>query len=509
MLILALLHRTLGCQLAELHLTLGDAFSLSNVDGKETHVYTIGFTINGNCSPEPLIRLHYGSNPAKDLTAFDTKTINTVVPVTAYKTMSDGNVTYVRSARFFKIHRADLEGCSGYSLVRGADIIDGPIAFPKRPLTTDTNVNLFVVADLDISPDSMTMIREIERMDLNKVDLFMHVGDFAYEIENLNATVGDEFFNQMSKTAKKVPYIISPGNHESYAKGHLLNYRFKMPGTDLNETKANHFFDIVYKGIYFMIVNFDYLYNLHVDEYDKYKKEMYYWMVERINLLNKRADVKWRVIVTHRPFSCSDHKALDCNLNHYTLRVFEDLLVKHGFQFALEGHLHIYARHKPMSGFNTYPLSKVGAGAILPIVNGHCGVKHYFVPQAEFVTLFSPFVDKLDISGPTYLDLDFNDERFQGKLVRSDNGEIRDTFYIELKNINGGTFSQIWTFRVAVLFIVVSVAAALVGYLWTGPGREMIKKTRNDHGLILDGLHGSHQYGKPGDDTLAPAEYKL
>lgn len=40
------------------------------------------------------------------------------------------------------------------------------------------------------------------------------MGDFAYNLEDDNAKVGDEFMRQIEPIAAYVPYLVTPGNHE-------------------------------------------------------------------------------------------------------------------------------------------------------------------------------------------------------------------------------------------------------------------------------------------------------
>lgn len=45
-------------------------------------------------------------------------------------------------------------------------------------------------------------------------DAIIHVGDFAYDMNNEDARVGDQFMNQIEPVAAYVPYMVCPGNHE-------------------------------------------------------------------------------------------------------------------------------------------------------------------------------------------------------------------------------------------------------------------------------------------------------
>ena len=78
-----------------------------------------------------------------------------------------------------------------------------------------------------------------------------------------------------------------------------------------------------------MFVNFDYY--LKLNRYLEFEMEIFNWIKSRIELLNKRTDIKWKIFSAHRPFSCSDPNADDCKVNLFALRKIEDLLAKSGF----------------------------------------------------------------------------------------------------------------------------------------------------------------------------------
>ena len=46
-------------------------------------------------------------------------------------------------------------------------------------------------------------------------DMILHVGDFAYDMNDDNGTRGDEFMRQIEPIAAYVPYMTCPGNHEN------------------------------------------------------------------------------------------------------------------------------------------------------------------------------------------------------------------------------------------------------------------------------------------------------
>ncbi|PIO70063.1 hypothetical protein TELCIR_08095 [Teladorsagia circumcincta] len=46
------------------------------------------------------------------------------------------------------------------------------------------------------------------------IDMVMHVGDFAYNLDTDDGRVGDEFLRQIETVAAYVPYMTVVGNHE-------------------------------------------------------------------------------------------------------------------------------------------------------------------------------------------------------------------------------------------------------------------------------------------------------
>ena len=417
-----------GCVVEQTHITLGDKYSLEKTDSD--HALTIGFVTSG-CESMPKVKLHVSDGSDIDLDQFTSRSAD--YQIIDQSLPDKGTVPYLKTALFFKVTDGHLAKAASWSVYQGGQLKEGPVAFPTRFRSNIDSFRMFVVADMDINPNSASTVKKIHEIQDKDYDFLVHAGDFAYEIEDNGGRVGDEFFQEMSKTTKKVPYLITPGNHESYAEGNLFNYRFRMPNTiDGHMTTANHYYDMLIKGVYAMVVDFDYLAPV-------YKKptihtrvfELIDWMKARIDVIRSRDDVYWKVLVSHRPFSCSEFTTEDCSFNMYWLRPFEDLLAKSGFHVLINGHLHVYTRSKPTNGLQVMPLSKIGSGAMVSIVAGHGGTSHELMPESGEQAIRSPIMSHVDASGPTYVIVDVSRYRFDVMLVRSDTGEYRDTFSID------------------------------------------------------------------------------
>lgn len=70
---------------------------------------------------------------------------------------------------------------------------------------------------------SLTRLQEETQRGL--YDTAIHVGDFAYDMHDNNARVGDEFMKQIQEVAAYLPYMTVPGNHEE--KYNFSNYRLE------------------------------------------------------------------------------------------------------------------------------------------------------------------------------------------------------------------------------------------------------------------------------------------
>lgn len=77
---------------------------------------------------------------------------------------------------------------------------------------TFINILFRVLIHFEIFQSLVRLQNEVER---EMYDAVIHVGDFAYDMDTLQALVGDAFMNQIQPIAGYVPYMVCPGNHEA------------------------------------------------------------------------------------------------------------------------------------------------------------------------------------------------------------------------------------------------------------------------------------------------------
>ena len=146
----------------------------------------------------------------------------------------------------------------------------------------------------------------------------------------------------MSPITRHLPYIVTPGNHESYAMGQIFNFRFRMPNTPDNDSdqRQNHYYDFVIKNVYYMTINLDYILMLHPVQ----MPAVLAWMETRLIMAGLQDSLTDKVFSTHRPIICNDPiYTADCTINFYLYKPIEDLLVKYNITFVMNGHVHIYS----------------------------------------------------------------------------------------------------------------------------------------------------------------------
>lgn len=407
------------CTVNQVHVTLGDMFQLKS---QSTHALTVAM-VASDCPAWPeLILVCEGKR--RTVTNIEAKLIDQNLNA------NNSDATYTRRSIFGFIDKKELE-CT-WQIEYDEKILKGPISFPKKPFDS-SSLRIAMVADMDLNEPSKDTVYRLKLFGQNDFDIFLHNGDFAYEIEDDDGLKGDAFFEEMSHVSSLIPYIITPGNHENCALGYLFNYRFRMPnvGLDASSKRQNHYFDFFIKDIYFMTVNFDYVLYLRPEEF----ATVIAWIQHRLEMVKKSPEIRWTVFFSHRPIICNDLTYTgDCSYNLYALKAFDDLFMRYNITVVLNSHLHIYSRLHPFHNFKMSDFDDSGNGGYLQIISGHAGTSHFFPDPSKASEYQYPFVDKIDLTGPSYLVFDISDDYFDGQLHLSKDDSVLDKFSFRTKN---------------------------------------------------------------------------
>jgi hypothetical protein len=216
------------------------------------------------------------------------------------------------------------------------------------------------------------------------MDLFVHVGDYAYDLNVNNGSVGDSFQDSVEPITSSAPYVGCIGNHEGFDSQAMYMHRFRVfSGNASNGGLTPSGVPGVTPGL---PNNLYYSLNIGPLHLAAMSTEMYFtggpgaaaqyaWLDADLAAVD-RARTPWVVVYGHRSIYCSCDS--DCDAAATAVRDgvageygMEALLNKHGVDLWINGHEHDYERNYPTlnSTLATPPSSgKPGGNASAPEV---------------------------------------------------------------------------------------------------------------------------------------------
>ncbi|XP_034051439.1 acid phosphatase type 7 isoform X2 [Thalassophryne amazonica] len=234
------------------------------------------------------------------------------------------------------------------------------------------------------NPQSLSRLQK--ETQLGMYDVILHIGDIAYDMDEDNARIGDEFMRQIQSIAAYIPYMTCPGNHESAYNFSNYRNRFSMPGQTESlwyswNLGSAHIISLSTEVYFFLEFGQELLFK----QYEWLKKDL-----EEANKPENRATHPWIITMGHRPMYCSDDDQDDCTqFDSYVRRGrndtkppapgLEDLLYRYGVDLELWAHEHTYERLWPVYGDKVYNGSfeqpYVNPKAPVHIVTGSAGCR--------------------------------------------------------------------------------------------------------------------------------------
>uniref|UniRef100_A0AAY4BS28 Purple acid phosphatase n=2 Tax=Denticeps clupeoides TaxID=299321 RepID=A0AAY4BS28_9TELE len=207
-------------------------------------------------------------------------------------------------------------------------------------------------------------------------DVILHVGDFAYDMDEDNARIGDEFMRQVESIAAYVPYMTCPGNHEQAYNFSNYRNRFSMPGDTESlwySWNIGPVHIVSFSTELFFYLNYGL--DLVFKQYEWLKKDL-----EEAAKPENRALRPWIITMGHRPMYCSNADRDDCTkFESYVFPGLEDLFYKFGVDLELWAHEHSYERLWPVYGYKVYNGSVehpyVNPKAPVHIITGSAGCR--------------------------------------------------------------------------------------------------------------------------------------
>ncbi|XP_063624902.1 acid phosphatase type 7 isoform X1 [Cydia splendana] len=299
--------------------------------------------------------------------------------VSGYSTLfRDGG----QQRRELYIHRVTLPGLdydTTYVYNVGSEFgMSERFSFHVPPKGNDIKVRAAIYGDMgNKNAHSLSYLQE--EAERGSFDLVLHVGDFAYDMHDDDARVGDQFMRQIQPIASLVPYMTCPGNHEE--KYNFSNYRarFSMPGGT-----ESMFYSFDLGPVHFVSISTEYYYFFQWGA--RMLFEQFAWLQEDLTNANQpknRAERPWIVLMGHRPMYCSNSDDIDCSFE-YTRRgipfiglSLEPLLKQYGVDVVIWAHEHSYERSWPLYDGKVYNGSLdhpyTNPGAPVHVVTGSAG----------------------------------------------------------------------------------------------------------------------------------------
>jgi len=222
--------------------------------------------------------------------------------------------------------------------------------------------------DFGLINDGHSFKQFLSEVQSKKVHLILHVGDWAYDLDSNNGTIGDEFLDKIQPLTSALPYMGCLGNHEMKWNGTHWNERFQIYnvlGKNSGSGNNNWWFSWEYMSgnslVHMTSISTE-VYYQYIDpiyaplNYTLQRYQQYHWLLQDLEDAKKRG-ADWLIVYGHRPMYCSqldDFPA--CSTDAQTLREgwngthpgLEEVLVKYGVDLYLSGHQHCYERTFPV-----------------------------------------------------------------------------------------------------------------------------------------------------------------
>lgn len=248
-----------------------------------------------------------------------------------------------------------------------------------KTLSEHKTLFIGVVGDLGQTNYSKLVVHNITEN--KKLSMILYTGDLSYALNN--QTKWDTFGELIEKSASKIPWMITPGNHEiEYSKNNSIylafEKRYRMPeikpaqfNNTLIKTSTSNpklFLSDYNFGNAFYSFNSGYVHIISLNSYsrsDLYSKQ-YKWLEKDLKKIN-REKTPWVFVIMHVPWYSSQFNIKDTLQYTYMRDYIEPLLYKYSINIVFAGHKHIYER--------TYKIykNKVNKNGIIYITTGNGG----------------------------------------------------------------------------------------------------------------------------------------
>ncbi len=269
-------------------------------------------------------------------------------------TVTGGINTYTQAGWIGNIHKAimtDLQPATTYYYRVGSPSANNwSEVYPFKTFDpAQKQQNFAVIADMGYGENSdNTIQRMIEMVDAGTLDVVIHSGDISYA--DGFEPHWDVFFNKIQPIAARIPYMVTPGNHEFWYNFAAYKARFFMPSVESmpgSGSGDNMYYSWKYGQASFVAMNSE----TAIDTQDFHKKQLEYVQKELEGV--DRATTPFVVTHFHRPLYCSNEKTCTGNINNpdninKLTKLAEEMFYSNQIDLCLVGHVHEYERTLPV-----------------------------------------------------------------------------------------------------------------------------------------------------------------
>lgn len=424
------------CLVEEVYITLGDRFA----DPTSSSLFRLAFRISSKqCLSQLELKFFAVSPTTGELSAFQKEES---LYEEEQRVNSESRKFYLRHYRFegvvqgqnYKmdnlyvftdIEKEDLPdpGFFAYSFSVKDLVVKGPFVFESKVVDylegREDHLEVVTFGDHDSQEQGTFTINALNAEDA--VDLYLLLGDYAYETFDDNGEKGRLYFSEMEPILARQPVLMIAGNHEWFDEFAFFYSKMTFPGDpylgdsflftdpdrdysftsdmirsnlpkDVVERSSPHSYHLTIRDIFILSVNVDLLLSQEI---------LFARYLARLNLLlESTTKMRHKIFTSHRPIYCSQVQLFvkDCLFNYYILQPLNALLMHFDFNLVLMAHLHHYERLIPLEDFrpaylhlpesprkslltraSANPLASLPPVSSTTIVSGSAGCAHLFI----------------------------------------------------------------------------------------------------------------------------------
>lgn len=298
------------------------------------------------------------------------------------------------------------------------------LSFKAPPTPGTLPLRIALLGDMGASDVSDHTINRILSGD--RIDMVLHVGDIGYA--DMEEQMSDAFSRKVEPLAATTMYHLQAGNHESFMG--FVGYFTRWPSAFVsNPNKDNLFYSFDYGGVHILALNTEAENDFATTTLTPGAPQYEFALQDLTKAAANRAAVPFIVVITHRPFVCSNDKNHACTTQGPKfLTEIGPLFDKFKVDLVVSGHRHDYERSYPMASNMVVPQKNyVNPPAPVYIVNGAAGCNEHL--QGKY-TPVQPDWSAVRLGrsyGFAYLDL-LNSTTLQWRFIESDTGNVLDQF---------------------------------------------------------------------------------